>query len=214
MPDTPTGLSATPKGEATIELGWNAGAGAAHYEIEINNEEALYSDVLTVWGVVTVSERRYIHKYLRPGDLFSYRLRAVDAEDNESGWTEPVLARTEVRGSPEVHFAGCALRVLEADRVYMSLDEAPTATAPTVTYAARDRKEVASFDGGAVSRVIEFSVNSADQSETIELPEAIIAELKRYRRARRIFEQSDYFYDVLVDGKRIYARATKVEVWL
>lgn len=83
-PPTPTGLTATPSGQTTVDLTWDASAGALGYDVERNDIVIANDHSLTAYGDAA----------LNPATEYSYRVRATGA-DGDSAWTDAVTAITE-----------------------------------------------------------------------------------------------------------------------
>ena len=80
-PAAPTGVAATPANGTTINVVWNAVAGAAGYEVEADG------------AVVPATGTSYAHGGLSAGSTHTYRVRAVNAA-GAGAWSAPVVATT------------------------------------------------------------------------------------------------------------------------
>jgi hypothetical protein len=88
----PTGLLATATSTTTINLTWNASAGAvAHYEVERKSNLATI-----VFNVAPGSPVNINDINLSPNTAYVYRVRAVDAASCPSSYGDPELATTTI----------------------------------------------------------------------------------------------------------------------
>lgn len=93
-PAAPT-LRATSTGMSMIRLSWSAVDAATNYQLEFlegMHAAAIFDNALITRGEITVSgnDRHYVHRNLKAGTLYTYRLRAVLPQDVSSAWSSTV----------------------------------------------------------------------------------------------------------------------------
>lgn len=91
-PTTAPTLVATSTGMNMIRLSWSTVADATNYELEWlegMHDAATFNNALITRGEMTLAgtDRHYVHRSLKAGTLYSYRLRAVLPQGVESPWS-------------------------------------------------------------------------------------------------------------------------------
>ncbi len=91
-PSVPQSVSATAQSPTSIRVEWQASTDniqVAGYEIERNG-------TLIAQPLITATE--FTDSNLAPSTAYTYRVRAVDAAGNRSGWSAPAMAATPASG--------------------------------------------------------------------------------------------------------------------
>lgn len=91
VPEKPTEIRAT--SDTSVYLKWNASDGAKKYAIEYTTEERYFENNNNTDGTTTVSnvETTYYEKTgLEAGKEYFFRVRAINGDGDESGWSDYV----------------------------------------------------------------------------------------------------------------------------
>ncbi len=108
---TPPRLRATTTGQSVIRLSWNPVSGATSYELQF--AEGKYTSANTAGGLgvtgvdvttitVASSHRHYVHTRLKTGTQYSYRLRALGANDVKSNWSTNAVQPFTKPAQPQI----------------------------------------------------------------------------------------------------------------
>jgi phosphodiesterase/alkaline phosphatase D-like protein len=118
-------LTGVPTGETMIRLSWPEVDGATSYVLEwIAGDLPEFTDLTKQTAIPRpATATYYLHRNLSPGQIYSYRMKAVLADGVESGWSEAVLMRVTRPRRPQL--TARALDTTAADMANIRLTWAP-----------------------------------------------------------------------------------------
>ena len=88
FPATPAGLAATAATAAQVNVSWSASSGATQYELQRRSPSSGYTTL------ITTSATNYLDALVTAGVTYVYKVRAIDASNHQSAFSNPDAATT------------------------------------------------------------------------------------------------------------------------